>query len=132
VRSLALCGRTEEAIARLQAMLASGEPSFFTQLGTFYAFALQRDHDSALGSITEELTSTARADMNYAWIMAQGFSLIGENQTALEWLTSAVEHGFINYPLLHHLDPFLEGVRREPGFGDLMEKTRTQWEAFEV
>jgi hypothetical protein len=34
--------------------------------------------------------------------------------------------------LLHHLDPFLESVRGEPGFDRLMEATRQQWESFEV
>ena len=52
--------------------------------------------------------------------------------SALEWLNIAVERGFINFPLLHHLDPFLEKVRREPGFAQLIENTRERWEAFEV
>jgi non-specific serine/threonine protein kinase len=50
----------------------------------------------------------------------------------MEWLNMAVERGFINYPLLHHLDPFLEKVRHEPAFTQLMERTRERWEAFEV
>jgi non-specific serine/threonine protein kinase len=129
---LALNGRTSEAISALDEMANAGEPNFFTQLGTFYAHCLRGDKDGALGCLTEELTSTAIADMNYAWVMAQGFALIGEKQTALEWLNAAVERGFINYPLLHHLDPFLESVRGEPGFDRLMEATRQQWESFEV
>jgi len=82
--------------------------------------------------VNEDLTSAAIVDMNYAWIMAQGYALIDEKKTSLEWLNAAVERGFINFPLLHHLDPFLENVRGEPGFDQLMQSTRQQWEAFEV
>lgn len=128
---LALNGRTEEAISGLESM-SNGEGNFFTQLATFYAHALRRDRERALAVLNNELTSAAKADMNYAWVMAQGFALIGETQTALEWLTAAVQCGFINFPLLNSLDPFLENVRPEPGFADLMESTRRQWDAFEV
>lgn len=128
---LALNGRTGEAIAGLDAM-ATGEATFFTQLATFYAHALRRDRERALSFVNEALTSAAIVDMNYAWVMAQGFALIGETQTSLKWLSAAVKCGFINFPLLHHLDPFLANVRLEPGFADLMETTRQQWEAFEV
>ena len=129
---LALNGRTDEAISALEGMTTHGEDNFFTQLATFYAHALRRDKERALGCVKEELASAAIADLNYAWVMAQGFALIGEKDKSLEWLNAAVERGFINFPLLHHLDPFLESVRGEAGFDRLMESTRQQWEAFEV
>jgi non-specific serine/threonine protein kinase len=129
---LALNVRTSEAIERLEAMSSDSGDSFFIQLGRFYLCALRRDKDAALGCISQELTGAAMADMNYAWIMAQAYALIGEVQTSLQWLNVAVERGFINFPLLHHLDPFLQNVRGEPGFEILMQSTRRQWEAFEV
>jgi non-specific serine/threonine protein kinase len=129
---LALNVRTGEAIERLEAMSSGADDNFFTQLGRFYLHALRRDKDAALGCVNPELTNAAMADMNYAWIMAQAYALIGEVQTSLEWLNAAVERGFINFPLLHHLDPFLQNVRGEPGFEILMQSTRQQWEAFEV
>jgi len=129
---LALNGRTEESVAVLEAMAKETEQNFFTQLGTFYGHALRRDRDAALGCVNDELSSAAIVDMNYAWIMAQGFALIGEKETALEWLKAAVERGFINYPLMQNFDPFLASVRGEPEFSKLMESTRQQWEAFEV
>jgi len=128
---LALNGRIDEAIAYLEALSSAGG-NFFSQLGGFYGHALRGDKDAALMSVSEELKSAARVDLNYAWLMAQAYALIGEVQLALEWLNIAVERGFINFPLLHHLDPFLEKVRREPDFAQLMQSTRDRWEAFEV
>ncbi len=129
---LALNGRLEEAVAILEALPAVAGETLFSQLGTFYAHALRGDRQAALLSVSKELTSGAGADLNYAWLMAQAYALIDETASALEWLNIAVERGFINFPLLHHLDPFLEKVRREPGFAQLIENTRERWEAFEV
>jgi len=129
---LALNGRVDEAVARLEALPGIAGESFFSQLGTFYGHALRGDKAAALAAVNAEMAGLAAADMNYAWVMAQGYALIEERETALEWLNTAVERGFINFPLLHHLDPFLEAVRREPGFAVLMESTRERWEAFEV
>lgn len=128
---LALNGRTGEAIAYLEALSSAGE-NFFAQLGAFYGHALRGDKDAALMSVSEELKNAAKVDLNYAWVMAQAFALIDEIQLALEWLNIAVERGFINFPLLHHLDPFLEKVRGEPDFAQLMQTTRERWETFEV
>jgi non-specific serine/threonine protein kinase len=129
---LALNGRRDEATAKLEELSSVAGENFFSLLGTFYGHALRGNKDAALLSASEEVKSTAAVDMNYAWIMAQGYALIGEIQPALEWLNIAVERGFINFPLLHHLDPFLENVRREPEFARLMESTRQRWETFEV
>jgi len=131
-QALALNGRVDEAVSKLDELSAIADGNFFTVLGTFYCHALRHDKQTALRCVSEELTSAAIADMNYAWIMAQGYALIDERQTSLEWLKAAVERGFINFPLLYHLDPFLENVRGEPGFESLMQSTRQQWEAFEV
>lgn len=129
---LALNGRTEEAIALLEALLAVAGDTLFSHLGTFYRHALRGDKQAALLCVSKELTSGAGADLNYAWLMAQAYALIDETKSALEWVTIAVDRGFINFPLLHHLDPFLEKVRQEPGFAPLMQSTRERWEAFEA
>jgi non-specific serine/threonine protein kinase len=129
---LALNGRVDEAVATLRALSLVAEGNFFSQLGGFYAHALLGDRDAALSSVSEDLKSAASVDLNYAWLMAQAYALIGETPLALEWLNIAAERGFINFPLLHHLDPFLENVRGEPEFKRLMQSTRERWEAFEV
>jgi len=129
---LALNGRVEEAVALLDALSGVAGDTLFSQLGAFYAHALRGDRQAALLAVSKELVSGASADLNYAWLMAQAYALINETTSALEWLNIAVERGFINFPLLHHLDPFLDKVRREPGFAQLIESTRERWEAFEV
>jgi non-specific serine/threonine protein kinase len=129
---LALNGREEDAVANLEALSHDSPESFFAQLGGFYGRALSRDRDAALCCVSSELKAAAAADLNYAWLVAQGYALIDEKESALEWLNTAVDRGFINFPLLNHLDPFLQNIRAEPGFALLMQSTREQWESFEV
>jgi non-specific serine/threonine protein kinase len=129
---LALNGRVDEAVAELEALSRDAAGHFFAQLGMFYCHALSGDKEVALRCVNNELRTAAAADMNYAWLMAQAYALIDERELALEWLNTAVARGFINFPLLHHLDPFLQNVRGEPGFARLMQSTREQWESFEV
>ena len=129
---LALNGRENEAIVMLDALPVDASDNFFFQLGRFYGQSLRRNRDAALVCVSDELKTAASSDLNYAWIMSQGYALIDEKQQALQWLSVAVERGFINFPLLSHLDPFLENIRKEPEFASLMESTRERWEAFEV
>jgi hypothetical protein len=48
--------------------------------------------------------------------LADGYSLIGHRDAALEWLRTAVDRGFINYPFLAKHDPLLEPLRGDDDF----------------
>jgi hypothetical protein len=64
--------------------------------------------------------------------MAEGYALIGEKDEAINWLEEGMKWGFINYPFLNEIDPFLENIRGEPRFKKLMERVKHEWENFEV
>lgn len=51
---------------------------------------------------------------------------------ALHWLENSINHGFINYPYLKLYDPFLDQIRDETQFKELMERVKFEWENFEV
>jgi len=61
-----------------------------------------------------------------------GYSLIGEKNEALNWLEKWIDLGCTNYPFLSKYDLFLENIRSEPRFKELMERVRYEWENFEV
>jgi hypothetical protein len=50
----------------------------------------------------------------------------------IKWLEHAINRGMINYPLLNDLDPFLENLRGEKRFKELMEKIKIEWENFKL
>ena len=78
------------------------------------------------------LIDYCRNDEVFSLILAEGYSLIGEKEKALEWLENAVERGFINYHFLNQYDPFLENIRSEARFKELMKRVKYEWENFEV
>jgi hypothetical protein len=57
---------------------------------------------------------------------------LGEMDKALYWLENTVNCGFINYPFMAEIDPFLENIRGEERFKKLLERVKYEWENFEV
>ena len=49
---------------------------------------------------------------------------------ALTALRNAMRLGFINYPFVSTQDPFLEALRGEEAFDELMIEMKTRWETF--
>ena len=43
-----------------------------------------------------------------------------------------MERGFINYTFLNAYDPFLDNLRREEAFQELMKHVRERWESFDA
>ena len=129
---LALNRRLDEAIRVFDALNRELPNNFFAKLGRFYTQALANDRIGALESATAELLSTAGADPHYAWNVAQCYALIDEKTEGIDWLERAISLGFINYPLLSRLDPFVESLRAEARFEALMQRARDRWEAFET
>jgi eukaryotic-like serine/threonine-protein kinase len=129
---LALNHRMEEFQKVLDGLHRELPDNFFAKLGQFYQHALAGNRPGLLEHATEELLNTAGSDPHYCWNLAQGYALVNEKQQALTLLEQAVSLGFINYPLLSRMDPFLENLRSEPGFEALMQKTKQRWEAFDA
>ncbi len=131
-QALLMNGRFDEAVAVFEALGNEIPGDFFAQLGLVLRYGLARDVTKLCAALTEEVASTAAGDMNYAWVVSQGWALASQTHEALHWLGLAVDHGFINYPLLRRLDPTLQSIRNDPDFATLLEKTRKRWEAFKV
>ena len=55
------------------------------------------------------------------------FNNIDTNE-ALRWLKRAISRGFVNYPLIAELDPFLASVRRDRRFTALKQNVKLKWE----
>jgi hypothetical protein len=64
-------------------------------------------------------------------MVAQGYALADMPDRALQWLTVAVDRGFINYPFLAQHDPCFATLRDLPAFHALMAVVRERWAAFD-
>jgi non-specific serine/threonine protein kinase len=129
---LALNGRNNEALEALQALGRDHADSFFARLGEILQAALEADASRVEAGVTEEIRAVCDTDSQYAWTLAQCFSLVGNAARATNWARKSVEHGLWNYPLLAERDPFLKGARGHPGFQSLLADLKPRWEAFQA
>jgi len=131
-KSLAYTSNYSDAYALFDKIIRDDPGTIFSASASFYSYALKRDAHQANNSITEKLIGYCRNDEVYSLMLAEGFSLIGEKEKALEWLENAVEIGLINYQFLNQFNPFLENIRGELRFKQLMKRVKQEWEDFEI
>jgi tetratricopeptide (TPR) repeat protein len=122
----------EEAQKIFNHIIKDTPGTLWEQLSLFFIKALKGEKTEALKSITKKTQEIFRNDEMFPIWMAEGFALIDEKDEAIDWLEHGVNWGFINYPFLNEYDPFLENIRKENRFKNLMEKVKHKWENFEV
>ena len=96
------------------------------------ACALRHDPEGVRCRLSATLEKTFRRDAGYSYHLAAVLALAGAREEALDWLENAVDRGFMNHTFLATQDPFLESLRGEPRFLDLVQRAREAWERFEV
>jgi hypothetical protein len=128
-QALAMAGRSADAYEVYDALAGDMPGNFFAEIGRFQRLALAGDHAGALRIATDEMLAPACEDLQYAWMAAQCYALVGETRSAVSWLERAIRHGCGNYPLLARTDPLLESVRGDSGFQRLMDDLKPRWEA---
>jgi eukaryotic-like serine/threonine-protein kinase len=129
---LALGGRPGDALPIFDALSRDFPESPFAHLGGSYAAALRGDRDGARRSLTPEVQTVLGGDAQYSWFLAQCYALVDDRASAIQWLEHAASLGFINYPLLADIDPFLAPLRGEPAFASLIGDIKQRWESFTV
>ncbi len=73
----------------------------------------------------------SRYDGHLSWWMADWYARLGKPKEAVEWLRPASGIGFLNYPMVSEIDPFLDDIREHPAYLRFEEELRAQWEAME-
>jgi TolB-like protein/Tfp pilus assembly protein PilF len=126
---LALTNMREEAINIFDAEGAALAGTAYGSMSLFLSRALQRDAEGAAKHVTPQLEQAATWTEYLALFLADGYSLLGDNDAAIRWLHTARAQGFINYPYLATRDPFLVNVRSDPRFEELMREVKKRWEA---
>jgi eukaryotic-like serine/threonine-protein kinase len=129
---LALIRRDDDAIAQFQALRTLHPDEFFSNLGALMQASIAGDQGAAARIATDQLKQIAGCDPHYSWAMAQCYSLLGDAPAALRWLETAMDRGFINFPMISGLDPLLANAREAPAFPTLLNRIETRWENFEI
>ena len=128
---LALAGQREQALVAFEQVATALPGTAYGSVSLFLSRALQGEAEGAVRHVTRQLEQAAYWTEYLALFLADGYSLIGHRDTALQWLRTAVDRGFVNYPYLAKHDPFLESLRGDMAFDALMEEVQRRWAEFE-
>jgi len=127
--ALAYNHRLEEAFSVFDQVKKVNPDNVFSQIGIMLKFALQGNKKEALESFTPEILNWSLVDFTAPWTTIVGYSLIGEKEEALNWLETQIDLGCRNYPFINEYDIFLENIRGEERFKQLMERIKPEWES---
>ena len=129
---LAHVNRFDESYKILDELRRKTPDTWFGHLALFFKHAFQNKKTEANQAVSEDLKKAAKGDEFTPLWMAEGYALIDEKDKAIDWLDEGMKWGFINYPFLKEIDPFLENIRGEERFKKLMKRVKKEWENFEV
>jgi TolB-like protein len=129
---LAACSRYDEARELIRGNVRADLEDISTRLTLLLEGALDGDSSRFREIMTEDFRRTARRDPQWSYCVADILAFAGVKQEALDWLSNAVERGFINYPFIAEHDPALESIRGEPRFREILTKVKHEWEKFDA
>jgi len=130
--SLAYINKVKKATRKFDTLIANYPDQFLSLIGKMIRHAINNEKEETCHTITDQLEKTAEVDHLCAWWLAEGYSLIGETDKAINHLNRATRDAFINYPFFSEYDPFLENIRKDNRFSQLMNSVKEKWENFEV
>ena len=104
----------------------------WAQLTIFLKYIIIKEKNKLNSLLTPDFIKTITIDPQNSYHIATFYSYAEDKEKSFEYLENAVNRGFINYPLIAELDPFLKTIRGEERFKKLMERVKNEWENFEV
>ena len=86
-----------------------------------------------MAPLSEDERTSTQNDESLSYIMSAAYAQAGETTEALNWLEHAVrDRGWIDYVFFTTHDTFLESLREEPRFKELMAYAREEYERMNV
>jgi TolB-like protein len=129
---LTYAGKTNEALDILEPVDRISTSDMLLQNARLLKYALEGKREKINELMTEEfILAEKREGIESCWA-ASFFAILGDFDTALDWLENSFDRGFINYPWMSQHDPFLTRMRGNPRYDKLMERVKHEWENYEV
>jgi len=130
-QTLLYCRLENEAYPVIEKLRQTAPDFVFGKLIDSLALGLRRKKREALEILNDpKIKYLARRDFGASYYIAEAYAAAEEKKEAMDWLEHALDLGFLNYPFLNELNPFLEDIRGEPRFKALMEQVKRDWENF--
>jgi TolB-like protein/Tfp pilus assembly protein PilF len=107
-------------------------PYLYTQIGKALSDSIaHRNSDGLeiLRGLEKKIGERGVGDPEAMYKVAQAYSILGDKPAALRVLRGSVEGGFFSYPYLA-TDPLLDGLRKEPELGEILNASHRRHQAF--
>jgi len=107
-------------------------PSLYAQIGKALSDSIahrEADGLEILHALESKIGERGVGDPEATYKIAQAYSVLGDNPSALRVLRHTVEGGFFSYPYLA-TDPLLNPLRKEPEFARVLNEARQRYEVF--
>jgi serine/threonine protein kinase len=125
-------GRHEEAVAEAEPIEKDEQFTIFHRIALLWRYALVGEREKALSFVPPEVLPTCRRDLENSWLVACAYVMLGDADSALDWLGNAIDLGFLNHHYLGEIDPVLAPLRSDPRFQALMVRAREKRAEFEA
>ncbi len=119
----AMAGQVDQALVLTDGITADSRTTL-TSIVVFLRNVWGGRSEEAMQAATADLLEAARWDDLWSLMMAEGYAMIGEHQRAMDMLECTIRFGICNVSYLSKHDPFLENIRGEPRFAELMDLAR--------
>jgi eukaryotic-like serine/threonine-protein kinase len=116
-------GKREDAIRRLEALVAGGSAELFYSQARALMLALKGEREAGKQVLAQAFSAHVQLSSYHYYITAQICAQLGEIDSCLEMLWGAVETGYGNYPFLIS-DPLLAPVREAECFPEVAVATQ--------
>ncbi len=106
--------------------------SMQTQIGKAYSLMIAGENDAAevmLRKIEREVLERKVSDGEGIYKVAQAFAVVGDDVKALQFLSLAVEKGFICFPYFQN-DPLMAGLKNDKRFVEILARAEVLYAAF--
>jgi tetratricopeptide (TPR) repeat protein len=129
-------GRRDEAATLVEEFLRDSpgdtDEGLFTSIQALLA-ALDGAENKAEGKIRSAIEKGKGFGHFHhtAYNIACAYSVMKKAEEAVRWLQAAADKGFPCYPLFEK-DPYLDHLRKDPRFIELMANLKAQWERYQA
>ena len=132
VMALSYDQRLDEAEALTEGVAAQPDSDVGTWWMGLLRAAWRMDRAEVFRLANGPYQQAAAWDAEIPWVLASAHAAVGAKEEALLWLERAIGRGMINYPFLSEYDRYLDNIRGDARFVQLMERARREWERFEA
>lgn len=122
--------REAESVVERLVREAPDKPLASLAAAQFHAY--RGESERALEAISPALLAAGEYGEMFSRELAHAYALAGETDRALKWLRNAVRLGHINYPFLAEHDRFLDRLRGDARFQELLRGVERRWREFEL